>query len=121
MGVFINLSNHPSLNWSNDQLSEAKKYGKVIDIPFPSIDASCSEDVIDELVDEYYIKLNKYDNPVVMVQGEFTFTYRIVKRLKEAGIKALTSCSERIATTKTDADGNVEKMSVFKFVRFREY
>ncbi|MBK8390607.1 MAG: hypothetical protein IPL23_15555 [Saprospiraceae bacterium] len=32
--MLINLSNHPSANWSTNQITAASKYGDIIDIPF---------------------------------------------------------------------------------------
>jgi len=119
--VFINLSNHPSEKWSEEQLSAARKYGDIIDIPFPAIDAMCTEDDIDDYVKKYYVMVKQYDNPVVMIQGEFTFTYRMVNCLKENGIKTLASCTDRIVEDKVLADGRIEKTSLFQFARFREY
>ena len=53
MGVFINLSNHPSNAWSKEQYEAASEYGEVVDIPFPQIEASSSEEDIENLVEEY--------------------------------------------------------------------
>lgn len=119
--MFINLSNHISEKWSEKQLEAAKKYGEIIDIGFPAVDPMGDSDYIDELVEEYYSKLAEYDNPVVMVQGEFTFTYRMIQRLKKAGIKVVASCSERRSVEVVKENGQVERNSVFEFVRFREY
>ena len=54
----------------------SKVYGDIVDIGFPAVDPKGDSDYIDKLVDEYYSKISKYDKPVVMLQGEFTFTYR---------------------------------------------
>ena len=121
MGVFINLSNHPSESWSKEQLTAASEYGEIVDIPFPIISANSSEDDIDRLVDDYCSKVQQYDCKAVMVQGEFTFTYRMVNRLKEFGIKAISSCSERKVIEQDSSDGSIIKTSIFRFVRFREY
>ena len=49
--IFINLTNHPSNEWSSEQLLAAEKYGKVIDIPFPNVPADAGTDDIRELCD----------------------------------------------------------------------
>lgn len=49
--------------------------------------------------------------------GEMTFTYALVKRLKEAGIRCVASTTKRICTE--NADGS--RTSQFNFVRFRDY
>lgn len=121
MGVFVNLSNHSSVMWSKEQYEAASGYGKVVDIPFPQIEASSSEEEIERLVEEYYPRIIQYDSPTVMVQGEFSFTYRMIVKLKEAGITVLTSCADRIVKESSNIDGSTNKVSLFKFVRFREY
>lgn len=35
--VFINLTNHPSKYWGEQQKKEAHKYGAIVDIPFPNV------------------------------------------------------------------------------------
>ena len=35
--MFINYTNHPSVSWGEKQTSEAKKYGEIVDMPFPNI------------------------------------------------------------------------------------
>ncbi|MCR4611984.1 MAG: hypothetical protein K5644_08820 [Lachnospiraceae bacterium] len=119
--MFINLSNHPSDRWSKEQLVAAQKYGEIIDIAFPKIDANCSEEDVDKIVEDYYKKVLEYDNPTVMVQGEFTFTYRLVSKLKEKGLNVLASCTQREVEIVDNPDGTVNKTSIFKFVRYREY
>lgn len=49
--------------------------------------------------------------------GEMTFTYLVVTRLKELGIKCIASTTER----KTSYSEDGTKMSEFLFVMFREY
>lgn len=121
MGVFINLSNHPSDTWSKEQYDAALEYGEVVDVPFPQIEASSSEEEIENLVEVYYSKVMQYGSPTVMVQGEFSFTYRMISKLKGSGIKVLTSCADRIVKESRNVDGSTNRMSLFKFVRFREY
>ena len=119
--MFINLSNHLSEKWSMEQLEAAKVYGEIVDIGFPVVDPKGGSDYIDELVDEYYSKIMEYGRPAVMLQGEFTFTYRMVRKLKEVGITVVASCSERHSEEVLKENGQVERNSVFEFVRFREY
>ena len=49
MKKFVNLSNHSSNTWSNMQLEEARKYGDIVDIEFPSIDPYLTKDEVKEL------------------------------------------------------------------------
>lgn len=119
--MFLNISNHKSENWSMNQTSEAKKYGEIVDIPFPAVNPRESDEYMNDLVDEYYQKVMEYKNPIVMIQGEFVFTYRLVNKLKQAGIKVVASCSERRVTEEIDENGCTIRRSQFEFIKFREY
>ena len=118
--LFINFSNHPSSRWGDAQLAAAEKYGEICDLPFPVVDEQSSEEEVSQLADRYVATIMSMGIPedlTVHVMGEMTFTFAVVKRLKELGIRCVASTSER-RTTYT-ADG--VKMSEFSFVRFREY
>ena len=119
--MFINISNHPVESWSKKQRQEAEKYGRITEIPFPVIKMEMSSSEIDHLVDDYFEKVKAYRYPVVMVQGEFIFAYRLVSRLKSNGIKALSSRSERKVKESLLKDGTVEKSAIFNFKGFMEY
>lgn len=120
--MLINLSNHPSTQWHQNQLKEAQnKFGEVIDIPFPSIDPNSSSAQIREFAHDYILKccseLTLYHGKnAVHVMGEFTLTYLIVNGLINRGIECVCSTTERIV----EEDGN-KKITLFKFIRFREY
>ena len=119
--MFINVSNHKSSGWGQRQREAAEIYGEIVDIPFPPISSDYTSEEIDELVAQYLKKIQKYDDPVAMVQGEFVFTYRLVSELKAAGILALAGCTDRKVFEEKQPDGTVKKTSVFEFTRFREY
>ena len=119
--MFINLSNHASEKWSPSQLAEAQKYGPVLDIPFPAVDPRWDDEAMNQVVDEYAEMVFRYGQPVVMVQGEFIFTYRMICRLKERGLKVLAACSERCSVETTVEDGSTVRRSEFRFVCFHEY
>ena len=116
MANFINFSNHPSINWSVEQLEKASENGEIVDIAFPEVDPDLDEEGIDKLAAEYVKKIMKYDIAVVMAQGEFTLCYAVVNKLKENNIRVIAACSQRI----TREEGN-KRISEFNFVRFREY
>ena len=121
--MFVNLSNHPSSQWSMAQLQAAKKYGEIIDIPFPPVPPEADRDLIGSMAEVCCGKVMslKNDLDVVMVQGEFTLTYQIVSRLKAEGISCVAACSERKVREWTDENGNYQKQAVFEFVQFRAY
>ena len=117
--MFINLTNHPSANWSKEQLSAARQYGEIVDLPFPIIEPSFTKDDILLLVKESTdaIMAIMDGETVVHVMGEMTFTHNLVNALKEMGITCLASTTKR--NTVMTPDG--KKVSDFKFVQFREY
>ena len=119
--MILNITNHSSKYWSSKQKSAAERYGEIKDIPFPKIDPFATGEEVDAIVTEYLQRIMKYDNPVIMVQGEFVFTFRLVERLKKKGFKVIAACSERHVIETTDDKGKNLKQSVFEFVQFREY
>lgn len=121
MRHFINFSNHSSSNWSNKQIIESSKYGEIVDIPFPMVEENASEEYISNLSDVYCEKILKYENPVVMVQGEFTLSFSVIHRLLSLGVKVVAACSERHTIEKTISETKNEKISVFEFTKYREY
>ena len=62
-----------------------------------------------------------YPGTAVMLQGEMTFTFRLVTRLKAAGILCLAACSERKVEECVSDSGEVRKVVLFEFAGFREY
>lgn len=118
--MLINLSNHPSTNWSETQLSAAQKYGKIYDLPFPQVDAAAKQSDIHKLAEEYFIQIQKLGMPqevVVHIMGEFTFCFTLVNMLKMAGYNCVASTTQR----KVKELGNEKKEVTFDFVNFREY
>lgn len=117
--MFINLSNHPSSSWSENQLEAAEQFGEVVDIPFPDISPEAGEKEMNSIVEDYVEKILSYRNDkeiTVHVMGEMTFTYALVMRLKALGIHCVASTTNRIVK---EEEG--KKISEFKFVQFREY
>lgn len=116
--MFINLTNHPSENWSEEQLSAARQYGEVVDMPFPAIDPHITKEDILKYVCLYMQMIEdiREAEMVVHIMGEMTFTHNMVNALKAAGITCLASTTERNMVM---MDG--KKVSEFTFVQFREY
>lgn len=116
--MFINLSNHPSSGWSEEQLRAAREYGKVIDLSFPNIEPYFTPKDVNDLAEITLDEIMELDaNPVVHVMGEMTFTYSVVSRLKALGITCVASTTERLIKMMPGG----KKISEFKFVQFREY
>lgn len=119
--MFLNISNHPSKLWGERQLRAAQQYGKIIDISFPQISSESTSSEIDQLVTEYLEKIRVYQHPVVMVQGEFVFTFRLVTALKKEGYTVLAGVSDRKTTEIQREDGTSIKTAEFVFRGFRVY
>lgn len=117
--MFINLTNHPSANWSEEQLNVARQYGEIVDLSFPIIEPTFTKEDVLHFVKVYteMIKGIREKQTVAHVMGEMTFTHNLVNALKELGITCLASTTER--NTIMTPDG--KKISEFKFVQFREY
>lgn len=120
MSLFINHTNHPSANWTLEQRQAAAAYGPIKDLPFPDIPPKSSEQQINEYTQKYLDQILALNPTAVLCQGEFTYTYGLVKLLKEHGISVLAACSERI-TNEEVKDNISRKISYFQFVQFREY
>ncbi len=121
--MLINLSNHPSHLWGENQKTAATAYGKLVDLPFPAIEPTASTDAISLLAEQYEVKIRQLlatdtDSAfAVHVMGELTFCFALVLRLQKAGITCLASTTRR----ETVENGDGLKTSRFEFVRFREY
>lgn len=121
--MLINLSNHPSSAWAEKQLKTAeKKFGNVIDIPFPNISPFASSQQVYKKAKTYLNKItsliskSKDKNNAVHLMGEFTFAFYLTQMLKQKKIPVVVSTTKRIVEEK---DG--KKVVTFNFVKFREY
>ena len=119
--MFINLSNHKSDVWSKEQILAANEWGEVVDYPFPNVPAYASETDIAAMAEEVVNELLEKKPKAVMCQGEFTLSYAMINRLKELGISVVAASSERVVEEQMLEDGTVERVSKFRFARFREY
>lgn len=116
--VFINHSNHPSTQWDDLQRRTAESYGPIVDIPFPSVPPESTTAEVQQLVEQYGNSIVEKSPTVVMVQGEFTYTYRLVEFLKERQIRVVAATSDRIVNT---LDDGKTKQVTFNFVQFRDF
>ena len=77
--------------------------------------------VIAELADEYLnkiVNLSDTQSVVVHLMGEQTFSYALIKRLRERGITCVASTTKRIV--KEEVPGKKSEV-IFQFERFRAY
>jgi hypothetical protein len=115
--MLLNLTNHPSSNWSSEQTDLAvEKFAQIIDLPFPSIPPDYSSQELDTLVEKFADRVLTLSPTVVHIMGEMTFTFRLVNLLKANGIPCIASTTSRSTEEK---DGI--KLSKFVFVQFRDY
>ncbi len=121
--MLINISNHPSSSWGENQLKAANRYARVADLAFPHIDPEADTNDLFQLAKQYEEKIRKLlaaestGTFAVHIMGELTFCFALVARLQKAGISCLASTTQR----KTIDNGNGSKTVLFDFVRFREY
>ena len=119
--IFVNHTNHASDKWSPEQISAAEKYGEITDFPFPNIGADWNETQIAELVEVNGRKILAMNPAAVLCQGEFSYTYAMINYLKGNNIIVITAASERAVDEVIIEDGSTQRISLFKFVRFRQY
>lgn len=119
--MLINLSNHPSANWSAEQKQVAEQqFGEIVDLPFPTVDPNGDEGYIATLSREYFQKVRTMSsgkNVTVHLMGEMTFTFALVQQLQAQGIPCVASTTKRV--TRNLPNGIQE--SKFQFVKFRNY
>ena len=119
--IFVNHTNHASAQWSPEQIAAAEIYGKIADFPFPNIDANFDAAQISALVEVNGKKIMALNPAAVLCQGEFSYTYAMINFLKKNNVVVIAAASERIVEERVTPDGATKKISLFKFVRFRQY
>ena len=118
--MFLNFSNHASKNWSEEQSAAARKYGEIVDFPFPQVDSKASTEEVRKLAHHCVEQMIQMHPECVLCQGEFCLSYQVINELKQAGIKVVAACSDRKAE-EIQIDNATRKVSYFVFVQFREY
>jgi len=124
--MLINVSNHPSQYWPENQMELAiSQFSTLIDLPFSAIDPRSTEGVIDLLASDYFTKImaildecaNEPYAHAIHIQGEYTFVFRLVTLLKASGIRCIASTSNRNVEYQESGD----KIVKFDFIGFRDY
>jgi CRISPR-associated protein Csx16 len=114
---FVNLSNHPQAQWDNAQKKAALDFApRIEDIAFPDVSPEMDEQAIEKLADAYAAKIPP-EASHALIQGEFTLTMALVRRLQERGVICLAATSKR----EVAEDDQGRRVSKFRFVRFRAY
>ncbi|MEY8310008.1 hypothetical protein AAK899_10880 [Erysipelotrichaceae bacterium 51-3] len=118
----MNITNHASQFWSKSQTEAARQlFGTVIDLPFPQIQVQMTDKEIDDLVEIYLKKVTAYENPTVLCQGEFVFTYRMVHALQKRKIQVVAAQGTLEREEYQDKDQNTVKRTIYRFARFLKY
>lgn len=122
--MFVNISNHPSAKWSPEQRQDAEALGgPIVDVAFPNVPPDAPASEVGVLMGSIILALSRLPERVqgVMVQGEFTLTYAIVRELSRQRIPCYAATTSRVATEVINPDGSVTRGHEFKFVQFRQY
>lgn len=119
--MLLNLSNHPSNKWSDDQrVAAQQQFGELSDMPFPNIPPQYSTDQVRLLAEQYSIQIRRIaaeHTLTVHLMGELTFCFALIRLLQQQGIPCVAATSQR--NTIENLDGS--KTIVFRFVQFRTY
>lgn len=83
--------------------------------------AEAKEEEVCRMAREQAGYIASFHPAAVLCQGESCYTYALVDRLLNQGIKVLAACSRRRVREYRTADGQLHRDSVFEFVGFREY
>lgn len=120
---FVNFTNHASSKWAAAQLEAAKEYGDIIDIPFPMVSPVATKEDIQELAEKSVQDILSNSPSAVMVQGEMTLVYNVVRRLQDKGIACVAACTRRRTDEEVQklAAAGLTKEGMFEFMGFREY
>lgn len=116
--MLINLTNHPSSQWTKEQRDACSDFDGIVDLDFPLVDPAWDETKIARVADDICSHIaNIKGVEAIHVAGEHTLTFAIVARLLQAGYRCLTSTTERRSIDLPD--GRIIK--AFRFVRLRDY
>ena len=120
--LLVNLSNHPSACWSDEQkLAALKLAPQIMDLPFPAVPPEADTHEIDALADEVLaiarLTTQAPGATHAMVQGEFTLAHALVRKLQQIGIVCVAATTRREVVEQTGGT----RTTRFNFVRFREY
>lgn len=119
---FINLSNHSSSNWSEEQLNSAKQYSEnIIDIPYPNIPPAASQSEIKEIMKDTLNKVIEANPKTVMCMGENITCHNFVKELEKLNIQTVAAVTKPVTEIIKNEDGTERTVKTFKFEGFRDY
>ena len=118
--LLVNLSNHASACWSDEQREAALKLApEIVDLRFPAVPPEADARDINALADEVVARLTTKAPGAThaMVQGEFTLAHALVRKLQQIGVVCVAAMTRREVVEQTGGT----KTTRFDFVRFRAY
>lgn len=119
--MLINLTNHPSEQWSEKQKRAAQVlFGGVVDYPFPDVDPEAETEEVWELAGRIVEDvLGRWSGQriTVLVQGEFTLTVALVYMFERAGVECVCATARR----QVEDLGGGRTLRRFEFCGFRRY
>lgn len=124
MKTMINISNHPSTKWSQEQTNAALSLcGSIVDYSFPNVDPNASEMEILTLARRIVADIVSQhgDQLVCLVQGEFCLTFCLIQEFHAKNIICLAATSIRQVVETIQTDGSTKKDVIFSFCQFRSY
>jgi len=122
--VKINISNHQSIMWTDEQLRAAgySHPGNIMNIPFPAVPVDAGEFDLIRMRDGVIQQVRSLRLPPcrVHVAGEPVLTVLLVRELQGLGYIPVAAITTRESTEEL-VDGKVFKRSVFQFHGWRQY
>ena len=129
--MLINNTNREHTTWGEDQLEASKDFGEIVDMIMPGIPAEADEAEADRIaglvVRRILRRLGREkagtgtEQDAVICQGDFTLVYRVVTRLKEAGVTVVAPSFQRVTKPTLRPDGTTVPGYSFRFERYRQY
>lgn len=125
--MLINFSRYPLVQWSAHQKEEAIRiYGKIEEVAFPEVPVEADVAYIEDLAERCFIRisavLEEYaahqgEKLAVLVEGEPTLTFAVVRLLQKEEITCIVPAMERRVRQLPNGSTEVS----YEFFRFREY
>jgi hypothetical protein len=123
--TFLNLSNHLLNSWAPEQLraAQALRLGEPVDLEggMPLVDSLVDGEEVRAQATALVKRVLDAKAAGAFVAGEFTLTVELVRQLQRCGVRCFTATTDRVAREVARPDGTVERVSEFRFVRWREY
>ncbi len=122
---FLNLSNHPIEQWPAAQVEAARRLGlgdpAELDGGMPLVDAEIDTPAVCKLASAIADRVEAAEAAGAFVATDPTLTAALVGALQARGIRCFAATTERVAQEQALPDGTVQRVSNYRFVRWREY